>query len=1376
MTEFSTIVNALASYLPGFQLRAIASRKKALSEPYVDRTAGAVVFVDISGFSQLTERAAEAGPAGAEALADALSAYFGRITDIITDRGGDVLTFAGDAALGVWLENDVALGDAACLAAQAGLAIQRELAYYKAAPGMTLRQRTGVGAGRLTIIEVGGLDGRWHLLVAGEAIAQAGVACQEASPDDVVLSPGAWELLQKRSHGVSTGSGAVKLGEVTEPCEPKPLDRPPAAEIPKSLLETYVPRIVRDRLEAGHAGWLAEFRSVSLVFTGFGAIDFETPGTVNLVHEAIKTAQGVFSRFEGTIYQLLADDKGATLIACFGLPPRAHEGDAVRAVRSAHAVRGQLAGLGLLPSIGIANGRAFCGAYGIPKRRQYSVVGPVINLAARLMQLADGGILCDAGTAAEARKDSGIEFLGKPAGAVKGFKGEVAAFEPRILKASTRQPARSAAIVGRTAERALLSQAVASSVGRCSGRVIVLEGEAGIGKSRLVEFAAEEAREAGLTCLFAVGEEIEKGSRFHAWRRVFQAVFDVDAESKNLEANQGRVLGRLHRFPALLPMAPLLNAILPVNFPDNQVTKAMSGEAHAETTVQILMELLKDSAARSPMLIVVEDAHWLDSASWALLERVALEIDLLLVITVRPMKPVPERFRKVLQMPGATRVELAALAPRDAITLVCQRFGVRALPDSVAALIHKKAEGHPLFSEEIAYLLRDAGILQIQHGECRLSSEQILPEDALERILSDQGLPATVQGVIMSRLDRLPQALLLTTKVASVIGRSFGLPALRDVYPVAVGEEELAEHLRELARLHIAEPERTGGSDSYRFRHAVTQEAAYGAMLFAQRRSLHRAVAEWHERTYAAEIHRFYPVIAHHWRRAEDLPKAVGFLAKAGEQALGRYANQEAVRFLSDALELASRLDEESSRRFSAFERATWELRLGKAYTNWSKYREGREHIEKGLAVYDRAVPGGTAAIFRLAGQIARQLVHRMIPRYTLGRRRAERDVLLETARAYEGLAEICLLQNEFGKCGYSVLRSLNLAELAGLSAELARNYATVGVILGCTGVRRLAEKYCERAERTAREHGDPAAEAWVALFKGIYKSGLGAWEDTERLFEKTASISRRLNDRRRVEDSMHQLAFVRYLRGDFSGSLRLLDEMYDSTRRGADERGRAAALRLRSLSLIRRNMLDEIPGCAEEIRSLRWGTDEVLSETVVHSMLAEFHFRKGEREAARREVDSTLDHLSRCTTILFEMFPDYSTAAELSLRLLETEEGEPAPARERWKRALKACRMQRKFSRLFPVGRPVTDLCRGMRLWLENRQAGAFSAWRQSLENARQLGMPYHEGLAQFEIGRHLAPGSPGREPSLKEARETFKTLGADYNRVCAERELARS
>ncbi|HXV43966.1 MAG TPA: AAA family ATPase, partial [Anaerolineae bacterium] len=657
-------------------------------------------------------------------------------------------------------------------------------------------------------------------------------------------------------------------------------------------------------------------------------------------------------------------------------------------------------------------------------------------------------------------------------------------------------------IIGRTAERMLLTGQLQALLHGNSGGTIIIEGEAGIGKSRLVADLLEQAQALNVTCLMGGGDAIEQSTPYHAWRSLFRQLFNLDTHLQaNTIARRTQVLSLLPAAPELLRLAPLLNTVLPLGLQENNLTRQMNGQVRADNTRDLLLNLLQAAVAQSPTLLILEDAQWLDSASWALTRLVSQRVQpALLVIVTRSMsEPLPTDYQQLLQAPHVQRLTLEVLSPEETLSLLYQRLGVKRLPEPVTALIQAKAEGHPFFSEELAYALRDTGVIRIAGGECYLASEI----EAFNAVT----LPNTVEEVITSRIDRLNPPHQLTVKVASVIGRTFLFDLLRDIHPIEVDKPNLPIYLDTLTRLEITRLDAPQPALAYTFKHVITREVAYNLMLFDQRREIHRTVAEWFEQTHANDLPPFYALLAYHWSQAigggansaSVAAKAIDYLEKAGEQALRSYANQEAVRFLSQAISISAahfngpkqgsnglpstdevprggfalartkwpatpgstRRGAEARGQLPAWQqwgkistaklrRSRWERQLGEAYLGLGQLVESRNHLNQAVALLGRAQPAQRVRrVTGLLRQIVRQILHRLWPVNLAQGSPETKAALLEAARTYERLGEVYYWSNQTLPAIYAALRTLNLAEQVGPSPELARAYANMCLVAG---------------------------------------------------------------------------------------------------------------------------------------------------------------------------------------------------------------------------------------------------------------------------------------------------------------------------------------
>ncbi len=1354
---------ALASYLPRLQLARLAIRGGLPIGPAEERLPAAVLFVDLSGFARLTEQLSTRGARGAEELSSVIDSTFGRMTEIITARGGDILHFIGDAVLAAWpAEAGRTLADSTALAAESALAIRDALHGQGTKIGATIRLRASVGAGGLRLLELGSDQRGRQLLLLGDAVRQATGINQSAGPGQVIVSAQAWALLTPRGHGEPLDAGVVRLDDLQSLAMPSP--NPPLsrdADIGQRL-PAYLPDLLVRKLAAGQGDWLAEFRALSLLFIGLGGLDPDASDLLPRLHPAYETMQEILLRLDGRIYQFLMDDKGLTLVAAFGLPLAAHENDAARATRAALEIATALGPLGIESTMGLTTGTLFTGVYGTPERRQYALAGPAMVRAARLMQAAGGGIRCDRLTSERAGGDPLLHFEPLPPLALKGLSQAVEAFVPTMRRAAADSApgAPAAAVVGRAAERAVLLDALDALAARRQGGTVLIEGEPGIGKSALIEELNAAARDRGVRVLTGAGDEVGRGMGVSAWSQVFRQLFGLPDDRAAPESQRSAVMQYLVRAPELVPRAPLLDAVLPIGWAPTPEITALRDDVRAEQTRDLLIRLLELAAADEPLLVIIEDAHWLDSASRALARAAAERLPaLLLLVTTRPEEPGSGALASTLR-PGAGRhLRLGGLSEAETESLICHRLGVTTAPAPVVRLIQEKAAGNPFFSEQLAYTLRDYGVIVLEGGRCRLARDDRTPEQSLDTALAGRGLPGTVQGVVMTRLDRLSPAQQFVVKVGSVIGRSFALSTLRDVHPLGGDGGRLMEDIEELVRLNLLARDADTREPTYGFRHAITQDVAYNSLLFAQRRDLHRAVGAWYERAHAGELSPFYPSLAHHWARAEDGPKAFHYLGEAGAQAVRGNANREAVGFLSEALALEESLP---AAGVEPERRQRLELLLGRAYLGLSDYAGGRPHLEAGVAQLRVPVPTGKLPLaWGALSEVARQMLHRFWPGGVVGRRSRERERLLAAARAFEGLAETYYFTGEDLRTFYACVRTLNLAESAGTSAELARGYATLGTILAYVPLPTLSRRYGTRALATAEQVGDPDAVPWVCVIVGIARAGEGDWPRATQLFVRAREAALSLGDRRRWSDAAGNLATMADLRGDYPNAIERAMEVYAPAVKEGDLRYQVGALRSIGRVRLLLGQLTEAEAAVAELRALlKQGLPAEAEVTArdTHGLAALLALRRGEWESALTEAIEAVRLFARGnpTDDLYSGFLAASSVAEVGFALWDRNEP-AAPALVRG--ALAALKGH---ARVFPIARSRRWLYTGGMWWREGRKAKAHRAWTRSVAEAARHEMPLDQALAQSEIGRHLLAGDPIRANLLENATQILSRIGA--------------
>ncbi len=876
-----------------------------------DRADGAVLCADISGFTPLTAALAqELGlQRGAEELTRHLNQVYGALIAEVHRYGGSVLNFSGDAIV-CWFDGDDGLRGIA-----SGLAMQNAMAQFASVTTPTgtafpLAIKVAVVRGPVRRFLVGDPQRQSIEVLAGQTLDQLARTEHCASQGEVIAQA---EIVQQATGAVEvgewraepeTGQPVAVVSGLARPVAPAPWPELPADSLTDAQCRPWLLPAVYQWMSSGTKQFLAELRPATALFLCFQGLDYdadaECPGddAGTRLDAYVRWVQTVLERYEGSLIQLTIGDKGSYLYAAFGAP-LAHHDDEARAVEAALALQAPPPELAFITGtrIGVAQGQMRVGAYGSPTRRTYGVLGDKTNLAARLMQaaadpsLGGGRILCDEAVhqAAQAR----LVFEVLPPIHVKGKVESIAIYRPTGEK--RRADRKQARLIGRTSERVLLRESLQEHLHGASP-IIILEGEAGIGKSCLLAELRQQAEGLGVCVLSVVGDAAEKSTPYFAWRSAFQLLLELDSET-GADAKARRVESFLQGHPEQLHLAPLLGPMLSLPLAENEVTASLNEQASLDQTRVLLVDLLRERLSSHATAILVENGQDLDAASWRLVLAASQQIDpLLLVIGTRPLpEPRPAGYAQLQQQARLQTISLKALSPEETYLLACDHLGVASLPMSLRELL-QKAGGNPMVIEELIYQLWDEGYLTNEAGRC-----QVVPGVDLQGLV----VPTTAQGVLISRIDRLSPSEQLTLKIASVIGRTFPRRALYDVFPPASGRDHLDRHLQTLVRLDLIVHD--APQPAYTFKSLLIQETAYNSLLYSQRRQLHRQVAEWTERVHAADLSPHLASLARHWREADEPAKAIHYLEWASQQAMQSGAYQEAEHYLKESLELDAR-------------------------------------------------------------------------------------------------------------------------------------------------------------------------------------------------------------------------------------------------------------------------------------------------------------------------------------------------------------------------------------------------------------------------------------------------------------------------------------
>ena len=1345
----------LASALPMDRRLALAAGRTV-----PEQSTGAVLMADLTGFSSLANRLAHAlGPKlGAEELCTCVDPVFGAVIEQLHAYGGSIIGFAGDAVT-CWLEGHPAEAGARAVAAALALKEEEvaELSGRIARDGepLGLAARVGVAAGPARRLVVGDPALRVVDVIVGPTVARAAAAERAAQAGEVVAAREVADALAPQLRTTSLGDELARIVAFPHEAGRSPFDQQlAAAALPEAALRPWHHPAVLARLLAGDE-LLADIRMAAALFVRFGGgPDDADHADGTRLDELVHIVQRSLERYEGILVDIATDERG-TYACCIVGAPVSHRDDVRRAADAALDVLSAAEEANVPESlrIGVSYGRVWAGTYGTASRSCYAARGDAVNLAARLMDRASPGevLVTDRVAAAVAATHTTETFASLE---LKGQSQmlEVARLQGRRRRASAQAAsAVSTPIVGRAAELAVIASTLAEGA-EGSTRVVAVCGEAGLGKSRLLQAAAGEAEARGFRLLASAGSAVEQSSPYLAWRAVLEGL--LGASSRILSPDD------LERI--LLPLgaeayeqASLLAGLLPVEPTETDVTRWMAPAARQENLQRLLVRLFEAHRGSAPVLLVLDDLQWFDSASLQLVVRLLRTSQQLVVVSAIRLDDgtAGDKLEALKQTGRARLIELGPLDGDETLSLVAAALGVGNLPAPVARFIAERGAGQPFYSLELGRALRDAGLLEVAHSRASLRAGADL--DSLE-------FPETVEAVIASRVDRVPADAQAALKVASVLEQAFTPDVLQELSDRVASR--VVDDLADLEALDLLTHDSASGG--YRFKHVLIRDVVYGRLLYAQKRSLHRRAAEAYERTGTVPA----GVLAHHWERAGLADRAIDALEVAGDEALQAGAFRESAGFLGRAIALADGKQPpgaetaEAPPEVPALRRADWEWHAAQAHYRLGELGESRALAEAAVSAFDRPFPRRGALAAALALQLVRQLSHRLASRVLVDRASAEdRPRLLHTVRAYFNLAEVYYLASLKPRSAYAALRGLNLAEVAGPSLELVEAYGAICIICSLVGRHGLAERYGRLGSETAARVGLPYAKAINLHQVSLQRSATGRYDAILADEEAAVALFRRLADKGRVRDSLTIAGVAAHQAGRLEVAERLMSDLLATREENEDFLQEIWAQTWLGAVALRRGNAAKAVECLQRAASLQQPAKVDINAVAIHGLLALALLRAGrpDEAAAEAERTSALIRETGGRPTVHSVLDGYSAVADVELGLWDGAESNERKSHCR-RRASEACRNLRAYRRVFPIGEPARRLYAGEYAWRLGRRRRAFRSWRRSLAAAQRLDMRYEAARAHKALAAHLPDEDPRRARHADAARELLEAMGA--------------
>jgi class 3 adenylate cyclase/tetratricopeptide (TPR) repeat protein/ABC-type dipeptide/oligopeptide/nickel transport system ATPase subunit len=1075
----------------------------------VQRFEAVGLFADVSGFTPMCEALGKYGRAGTEELTTLLNRYFTEMIGLIQSYGGIIATFGGDALTVLFPTTRQTRQPVARRAIECALEMQKRMRNYQAiatiAGNFDLGMKAGLALGPILSMTAGYPDRYMQFLSAGQVLDRCAEAEHHAERGQVLIH----HALLPYTGAIAREAVADDFSRVTallRPARPQPLSPLPAwsTEIEKTLANYFHPALSQ-RLLAGQTRFVNEHRRVTILFVRFEDFDYDNdPEVAGKLQDYLSQVIEIVGQYGGFLRQLDMGDKGSKFIVLFGTPV-AYEDDEERALRCALT-------LTAIPNrncrVGINTGFVFCGLVGSPDRQEYTVMGDAVNLAARLMQAAKPGQVIVSGPVKH-RVNSRFEWETLGSIQVKGKSQPVEIFGVEGINTTSGNQALQVAkynlpMVGRQKALEQLDNTL-KAVKAGPGYLVGISGEAGLGKTRLAAEVIRLSNEQKFSGYIGECQSYGTNISYLPWQAVWQKIFGlnpalpVSQQITQLENSLTRLV------PELVYRLPLLAPVVNLPLPDNDLTRNLDRQLRKTLLENLLVSCLaRFSSQQGPVLMVLEDLHWLDPLSADLLEAVAAGLASLPVLVLMLYRPpdvtsletfatLLNRLKKLPVFSEITLGDFDEAETRQLIELNLARlFQINGpVPPILLERLNEKAQGNPFYISELMNLFHD---------------RQLDPTDAAT--LNEMELPDSLYSLVMSRIDRLGANEQLILKAASVIGRVLKARWLWGAYPELGSPDYVKGQLSYLTRFELILPEQPEPELEYLFRHLVTQEVAYESLTLATRQVLHAQIGFFLEEQDDQTESRYLDLLAFHFEHSREVNRQREYFDKAGRAAQAIFANQSALAYYQKLLPLLP-LDAQSSVM----------LRLGEIWQLTGQWVEAQ-------------------GVFQNSLELARQLQDRPAI--------AQSQLALGTLMNLKGsYAEALAYLNQAEPLFEALGSEIGIGQVQGAKASTLRNLGQV----------QEAVSYHQRAIAISRRLSDYRGEATELGNLGWTYHLLGQVKEAIECYTQSIAISREFSLKQLENKQMGNLAISYATSGQLEQALELYEQALPLSRLIGDRR-----------------------------------------------------------------------------------------------------------------------------------------------------------------------------------------------------------------------------
>ncbi|MFK7935128.1 MAG: tetratricopeptide repeat protein [Saprospiraceae bacterium] len=1147
---------------PFIQQKYLAGKRKGRFSAYT-------MFVDLSGFTPLTEELMLRGKEGAEQLSHILNNIFAPLVELVYEQGGIIPYFAGDAFTAIFREKEEVITVERFLktAQQIRQFFQKQGFIFEDFP---IGIKIGLSHGEVKWGIVG--EENLAFYFRGSAIHQAAESQINAKTQEIILDKSLYKLLPATAP-VSPSRHAhfyllmpIDLPEMSSllrqyfPLENSEINNPISA-IEERTARQFLPESVIDYNQEG------EFREVVSVF-----ISFEGIKSHKRLNQFATVVLDEMHNFSGYFKEIDFGDKGGVIFGFFGAPV-SFENNIDRALEFILSIENKLQSLqkktDLRFRIGITTGTAFTGIVGGEERCQYAAVGNLVNLAARLMTYANWG---EVSVDKEIQKNRHFRFKHKGDILYKGIKGNVPTyiFQGRNAENS---PSFTGILIGRKTELKRLTQFAQPILDTPHGRIIEVYGEAGIGKSRLAfELRKALKNEGEITWLTAQTDQILR-KPFNAFIFLLKHYFEQSPDNsipqnwKNFAKNMSWLYNELQSTAhprrkelkkELQRTASILSTL--VGLPsENSLWEQLDAKGRYRNSIQAIINLIIVESIIAPLVLNLEDAQWFDNGSKELLTELAKKISpypIIILITSRYYDD-GSKFEllttEAIEKYGILhhQVNLKTLHP-TALKLFAEDKLANEISEELHELLVRSTNGNPFYLEQILEYFNETNLLQLSDNQWTIKDSSLK-------------MSGSINAILTARIDRLSNLVRETVKAAAVIGREFDIPVLQEVIrqqeDFCKDEDDIALLLnKQVKTAEKGQIWRAVNELRYMFKHSLLREAAYSMQLRTRLQELHHLIARAIEKLYANKLEERYLDLAFHYEQAEVNHKTREYLLKAANHARQNYQNKLALEYYDKLLKhINHKKDIDLQIEVLVGKGNVLEL-IGEWEDCEKIFRKALELAEK---INDN----------HFVGRLQNHLGHLLLLKgdYIESRQHlevainhfADTDQFAELSKTYGDLGMINFRKGRYEEAKSFFKKSLELGERAADFSNHPRIVANLGLAHMNQGNydKGIARQQLELDR--CRAENDKSGMATLFVNMGIVYFEKGDYDNALNCQEQGFELSEELGNKQLIAIALGCIGSIYERKGDYSKAMELFEKDLELCEQLGDKQGTAITLGL---------------------------------------------------------------------------------------------------------------------------------------------------------------------------------------------------------------------